>query len=275
MLAVGINLERGFCFYAQIFPLRVLHLGEFQVSAKINRGKKTEQSHLASLSDNAHIEPAVIEAGAGSDFHAPAIGWAVGEGGEKGQPRSGFDFFRLGGDLQAKRPEAEKRGRQAERVTPVPQQPARQPIGPPRDFAAQADARHRTEIMVDLGRANVERPNHSQINPFDYAFSRGKSAPGGDGVFHSTQAQGTGKIIAAAARNNQHRQVQPDQLRQMTVNGAVAAENENHIRLGRLGGKLRKPADVWALKWPQTSLRSARPKDGSDPHCAGKVNMRA
>ena len=48
------------------------------------------------------------------------------------------------------------------------------------------------------------------------------------------EAEGSGKIISAAAGHNQHGQSQPDQFPQIAVHGAVSAEDQNRVRVTRV-----------------------------------------
>jgi len=93
-------------------------------------------------------------------------------------------------------------------------------------------------------------------------------------IAYTAQPQRPGKIISAASRYNENRRAKLHQLMQVTVDGAIAAEEQDHIHL--IGGSRQAdaPVDFFAcvficLEWLKVFRRTSQPEDGSSAHVRG------
>ncbi len=85
-----------------------------------------------------------------------------------------------------------------------------------------------------------------------------------------TQAQRAGKVVAAAGRDHQHRQSELHELTQVPVDGAIAAKEQNDVRLIRSGRQPDAPIDrCIGLEGLQVFRRRSQPENGSGPHVRG------
>ena len=74
-------------------------------------------------------------------------------------------------------------------------------------------------------------------------------------------------------RDDQHRKLQLDQLRQMTVHSAIAAKNNHCIRVGRIRGQPNVPERIRdSCKRLQIFGRRMQTEDGGGTHaCAARL----
>ena len=81
------------------------------------------------------------------------------------------------------------------------------------------------------------------------------------------QPKGARKIVTASSRDNQHRQPERHQLPEVAVDGAIAAEEQNDVRLSRNRGDPNAPVDARVgLKWLEIFRRTSQPEDGGRAH---------
>ena len=146
---------------------------------------------------------------------------------------------------------------QAERIAATPAEGAGKAVGAARDLDIKPHPADATEVApssrpVWRGRpARVRRNNRhydAQINLPHAAAAGNELPPRRQRIVHCAQLQRPGKIIAAAMRDHQHWKPQPDQLRQMTVHRAVAAENQNGIRFMGVRRHAQVPYGVRAAR---------------------------
>jgi len=72
--------------------------------------------------------------------------------------------------------------------------------------------------------------------------------------------QCAGKVVSAAAGNNEHRQLQAHQLRQMAMNRSISSEDQNGVGFRRAGGDFSRssPSRRWlrhACAWEFSTIR--------------------
>ena len=98
-------------------------------------------------------------------------------------------------------------------------------------------------------------------------------APGGNRVANAAKLQGSGKIIAAAMGDDEHRELQFDQLRQMTVHRAVPAQDQDRGYCAGACGQPNLPDRIRdCCKRLQLMGGRAQSKNGGDSHFAAEVN---
>jgi hypothetical protein len=69
-------------------------------------------------------------------------------------------------------------------------------------------------------------------------------APGVQRVAETPKLQGASKIIATATGDDKHGQLEFNQLCQMPVHRAVAAEEQNRVGFTRAGGQPQLPVGI-------------------------------
>jgi hypothetical protein len=85
------------------------------------------------------------------------------------------------------------------------------------------------------------------------------------------QAKGAGKIVTTARRNHQHRQAKLHKLAKITVDGAIATEEHDDVRLIRSPGHAGAPVDgCVSLERLKAFQRTIQPKDSRSAHVRGR-----
>jgi hypothetical protein len=106
-----------------------------------------------------------------------------------------------------------------------------------------------------------------------------KAPPRAQRIAHAAQTQSAGKIIAAAGRNNQHRQAELHQRGKVTMDGSVAAEQQENVNLVRGVRHSDTPVDGFArprtgglLKDLKVLSRASQPEDCRGAHVRAESN---
>jgi hypothetical protein len=162
----------------------------------------------------------------------------------------------------------------------VSAQPARQRIRTSRHFRIKTHPSHTAEILRRLmyrgpARVGIQRRYNSEIDGSDVIPISAIPSPRRDRVVRAAQPQSARKIIPAATRHDQHWQTKLHQWTQVPVDGAIAAKEQEDVRLIRSGGQSNPPVDFFAgakvtLKWQEVFLRTSRPEDDSRAHVRGR-----
>jgi len=153
----------------------------------------------------------------------------------------------------------------------MPPQPAWQAVSEARDFTIQPNSCHGAEIVFRLmWRGRLAYPgwtDDSQINGANIVSPITEPPPCSQRVAHAAQAKRTGKVIPAAGWDNQYRKAKPDQLTQVPMNGAIAAEKQNHVRLARGRGHSDAPVNARiGLERFEILGRTSQSEGGSGAH---------
>ena len=144
-------------------------------------------------------------------------------------------------------------------------QPAGHLVGEPRDGGIQATSGDAAKVMGALRRSRGR--DDSQIDVPRLGLSRLEFTPGAQRVSHGAQIQRPGKIVSTACGNHEHGKLQPNQRRQMAMNGAVSAKDEDRFRVGRRRRDTLDPLRAGACLEPvQVFWRRAQSENGSGPH---------
>ncbi len=231
VLAIGVHIHRSIRLQSQTFRLEIFHLSDAEMASEVNGWEQREQLRLADIAHDADVEFAIVEPGVRGNLHAATEGRSVGKSGEQSTARlAGFAVWK--GKHSLRRSELCQRRQQGERVSSVASQPARQPIRPPRDFSVKPHPTHTAEevpMPMWSGRLARERLNYTKINRPNIGPTFHKLGPGRERITPFRDAQGTGKIVPAATRDDQNRQMQLDQLLEVPVHRAVAAEDQDCV----------------------------------------------
>jgi hypothetical protein len=107
-------------------------------------------------------------------------------------------------------------------------------------------------------------------------LSAREASPRGESFAHAPQAQSTRKIVTTAGRDDQHRESELQQLTQVTVDGAIAAKEQDDIGLIRSGRHPDAPVDRWSsrlvcLEGFEVSRRTSQPENGGRTHARLRV----
>ena len=127
-----------------------------------------------------------------------------------------------------------KQGRKADDITAMCAQPAGEPVGALRNFNIEPDPGHtakkaRRGCLAGTGFA--ERRNQTEINSWHVFIARDEAVPCLPRILYVANILGASKVVATSARNHQYRNLQPDQLGQVPMYGAVSAENQDRVSI--------------------------------------------
>ena len=82
----------------------------------------------------------------------------------------------------------------------------------------------------------------------------------------SLEPEGSREVISAAGGHNQHRQSEIDQLCEMAMDRAVAAEEENRVGVAR-SRHAKLPLNIWVgLERLEVLWRGSQAEDGGGAH---------
>jgi hypothetical protein len=103
------------------------------------------------------------------------------------------------------------------------------------------------------------------------SLARSELAPCSQCVVYITKLQCARKIIAATVRDDEHGELQFDQLRQMTVHGAISAKNQDGIGIRWVRGQPELP-DCIRISCERIQMlgRGTQPKNGGNSHFAAR-----
>jgi hypothetical protein len=94
-----------------------------------------------------------------------------------------------------------------------------------------------------------------------------KVIPGSDRIGNGVNANGVGKIVAAACGNDEKRTRRFCQRTQDAMNASISSDNDDGVReIAALNLVSAKDIDSYSLKWVETGIGFVRMEDGSDAH---------
>ena len=163
-------------------------------------------------------------------------------------------------------------------------QPARQFVCAAGYFAVQPDSGNAAEVVLSAelrvagrlvwcGRlvCNPQWSDNSEIDRASVALSGAEPSPRRERVAHAAQPKGVCKIVTAAGRDDQQRYVELHQLTEMPVDGAIATEEQDDVRLLRSSRRSDAPVDApVGLERIEILRRTSQPEDGGGAHVRGR-----
>src|SRR5580658_436476 len=89
-----------------------------------------------------------------------------------------------------------------------------------------------------------QRRDYTEIDCAHIASARAKVAPRRQCDPKAAQVKRASEIVSTATRHGQNRKLQLDQLRQVTVDGAVPAKDENRVGFARVSKWADQPTHL-------------------------------
>ena len=165
--------------------MEVLDFANVEVSPAVDSRKQPKQAQGTDCSHIADIQQTIVHLCLGRDSHPTPIQRSVGEDRQQRWPVAphgpfiGVGFPRQ--NLQRKGREGEDCRRQTQHISAIAPEPARQPVGPPRNFAIQPYAGHTAEETRPLHRRRFPRAkdwrNSTQIDFTDVRWTTAERFP--------------------------------------------------------------------------------------------------
>ena len=190
----------------------------------VHSRQQTHESKSIHRAHYADIEQPIIHPGPRRNLHSSSIQRSIRKSSQQRRLIAAnipAILIALGSrqNLHRHRRERPNRRSQAQGVPSMPPQPSRQPVRPRRHLTVKPHSRHTAEVSRYRSRPRViQRRNHSQINCPNIPRPTAKSLPRLQRIPHPPHPQRSRKIVPTPYRHNQHRQAEPNQLRQMPMN---------------------------------------------------------